>query len=83
MRYIDTCFQSCGDGFCESGSGISPDPDREPIRIQGFDYQKLRKKQLKIFFIFFDQKLQYTHPSITDIQATGEAFTLKREHSVL
>ncbi len=38
---------------------LKPDPDL--IRIQGFDDQKLKKKiKQKIFFIFFDQKLQFT-----------------------
>jgi hypothetical protein len=31
---------------------LNPDPDTDPIRIQGFDDQKLKKKkiQMKIFF---------------------------------
>ncbi len=42
-------------------SGSNPDPD--PIRIQGFNDQKLKKNyNWKIFFIFFDQKLQFTYP---------------------
>jgi hypothetical protein len=41
-----------------------PDTDPDPIRIQGFNDQKLRKKitaEKKIKF-FFDQKLQFTYP---------------------
>jgi hypothetical protein len=34
-----------------------PDPDPDPIRIQGFNDQKLKKiLQLKIFFYFFLSK---------------------------
>jgi hypothetical protein len=33
---------------------------------------KLKKIQLKIFFSFFDQKLQFTYK---DDQATGDAFS--------
>ncbi len=37
-----------------------PDP---PIRIQGFNDQKLKKNySWKFFLIFFYQKLQYTYP---------------------
>ncbi len=45
---------------------VNPDPD--PIRIQGFDDQKMKKKNIneKIF----DQKLPLTY-----VQATGEAFS--------
>jgi hypothetical protein len=41
---------------------MNPDPD--PIRIQGFDNQKLKKKNTakKFFTSFFDQKLQFTYP---------------------
>ncbi len=42
---------------------VYPNPD--PIRIQGFDDQKL-----KFFSSFFDQKLQFTY-----VKATGEAFS--------
>jgi hypothetical protein len=40
------------------------DPDPDPIQIQGFNDQKLKKKITaeKLFFIFFDQKLQFTYP---------------------
>ncbi len=39
------------------------DPDPVPIRIQGFNDQKLKKNySWKFFFIFFDQKLQFTYP---------------------
>jgi hypothetical protein len=45
-------------------------PDLDPIRIQSFDDQKLRKENTAAnFFIFFDQKLQLTY-----VQTTGEAF---------
>jgi hypothetical protein len=60
------CFrQGCGSVFIFSGSGSG---SRvwcwRPIRIQGFNDQKLKKKlQLKIFFYFFCfQKLQFTYP---------------------
>jgi hypothetical protein len=48
---------------------VNPDPD--PIRIQGFDDQKLKKKNtIESFLIsFFDHKSQFTYA-----QATGEAF---------
>ncbi len=40
---------------------VNRDTDPDPIRIQGFNDKKLKKKiQLKIFCIFFDQKLQLT-----------------------
>ena len=45
-------------------ANTDPDTDPDPIRIQGFNDQKLKeKKQLKkkIKF-FFDQKLQFTYP---------------------
>jgi hypothetical protein len=40
------------------------DPDPDPIRIQGFNDQKLKKitAEKKIEFFFFDQKLQFTYP---------------------
>jgi hypothetical protein len=46
----------------------------------GFDNQKLTKIQLKIFF---DQKLQFTHPwaSIKDVQAIREAFSPQKRTS--
>ncbi len=35
----------------------------DPIRIQGFDWPKIEKIQLKKkYIIFFDQKLQFTYP---------------------
>jgi hypothetical protein len=40
------------------------DPDPDPMRIQGFNDQKLKKNQQlkkKIKF-FLDQKLQFTYP---------------------
>jgi hypothetical protein len=39
---------------------VNPDtePDPDPVRIQGFDDQKLKKKiQLKFFYIFFCSKI--------------------------
>jgi hypothetical protein len=55
---------------------VNTDPD--PIRIQGFDDQKLKKKiQLKIFLLlFFDNKLQFDF-----VRATGEAFTPQKRTS--
>jgi hypothetical protein len=47
----------------EANTDPDPNPDPDPIRIQGFNYQKLRKKiTAENFFIFFDQKPQYTYP---------------------
>ncbi len=41
--------QSCGSEFIESGSSILSESGPDPIRIQGFDDQKLKKKiQLQI-----------------------------------
>jgi hypothetical protein len=53
---------------------VNPDP----IWIRGFDDQKLN-------FYLIDQKLQFTYrkASIKGVQATGEAFSLKREHPAL
>jgi hypothetical protein len=44
---------------------VNPDPDTDTIRIQGFDDQKVNKKNTaEIFlYLFFDQKLQFTGPS--------------------
>jgi hypothetical protein len=46
---------------------VDPDPafqvNSDPIRIKGFDDQKLNQKiQLKFFKPIFDQKLQFTYP---------------------
>jgi hypothetical protein len=42
---------------------LETNPDPDPIRVQGFNDQKLRKKiQLKKIFFVFDQKLQFTYP---------------------
>jgi hypothetical protein len=50
-------LQSCGSGFIETGSGtfqVNLDPD--PIWIQGFDDQKLKKKiTAKNLYNFFDK----------------------------
>jgi hypothetical protein len=47
---------------------VNLDLDPDPIRIQGFDDQKLKKKiQTKRFI---DQKLQFT-----DVQATREDYS--------
>ncbi len=66
---------------------MNPDPDTDQhfkwiriqiwIRIQGFDDQKLKKKNTtEIFIYFFDQKLQFTY-----VQATGEASSAQRRTS--
>jgi hypothetical protein len=53
---------------------VDPDPnpdtdsDLDPIRIQGYDDQKLKKK--KTDEKIFDQKLQFT-----DVQATREDYS--------
>jgi hypothetical protein len=55
-----------------------PDPAYQvnPIRIQSFDDQKL-KKQHRIFFLsYFDLKWQFTYN-----QATGEAFSSQKRTS--
>jgi hypothetical protein len=43
-------------------ANTDPDTDPDPIRIQGFNDQKLKKitAEKKINF-FFDQKLQFTY----------------------
>ncbi len=54
------------------------------IRIQGFNYQKIKKKNTaENFSSFFDQKLQYTysHAFIKDVQATGEALSPQKRTS--
>ncbi len=39
------------------------DPNPDPIRIQGFNDQKLKKITAENFLqVFFDQKLQFTYP---------------------
>ncbi len=55
---------------------VNPDTDPDPICIQGFDDNKLKKKiQMKSFF---DKKFQFTY-----VQATVEAFSPHREHPAL
>ncbi len=45
--------------------GYGTDPD--PIRIQDFDDQKLKKKmQQKFFRSFFDQKLQFCYVQLQE-----------------
>jgi hypothetical protein len=52
---------------------VNPDP----IWIQGFNDQKLKKKIQLIFLKYlFDQKLQFTY-----VQATGEAFSPQKRTS--
>jgi hypothetical protein len=43
---------------------LNTNPDPEPIRIQGFNDQKLKEKNLAETKIknFLDQKLQFTYP---------------------
>jgi len=52
------------------------------IRIQGFDDQKWKKKNLQLNKNF-DQKLQFTYPyaSIKDVQVTKEAFSYQKRIS--
>ena len=38
------------------------DPDPDPIRIQGFNDQKLKKNSWKKNKKILDQKLQFTYP---------------------
>ncbi len=67
------------DPYTDLDHAFQVNPDTDPIRIQGFDDQKL-KNTAEIFFIsFFDQKLQFTY-----VQATGEKpSALKREYRAL
>ena len=54
--------------------------DPDPIRIQGFNDQKLKKITAeKMFKFFLYQKLQFTYPyaSIKYAQVTEEAFSSK------
>ncbi len=65
-------------------SAFQVNPDSDPIRIQGFNNQKLKEKNAgEIFLDLFDQKLQftYTYASIKDVQATGEAFSSQKKTS--
>ncbi len=61
-------------GGMVAGRAVDPDllnPDPDPIRIQGFDDQKLKEKNTAgIFLLFLNQKLQFLY-----VQATGEAFS--------
>ncbi len=69
-----TSGKKCSEyGFIKSGSSIK---GWKPIRIQGFDKQKLDKKAAEKKG-FFDQKLQFIyHQTFTkDVQDTGEAFS--------
>ena len=44
-------------------ANTDPDTDPDPIRIQGFNDQKLKKNNSwKKNLIFFDKKLQFTYP---------------------
>jgi hypothetical protein len=55
------------------------------IRIQGFDEKKFKQFTAEKNQYFFVQKLQFTYPEtfIKDVQATGEAVSLKRGHPAL
>ncbi len=73
--------QCCGSGFIEPDPAfqVNPDPntDPDPIWIQGFDDQKVKKKnQLKLVFLFLIKITLYLshQASIKDVQATGEVF---------
>ncbi len=42
---------------------LETNTDPDPIRIQGFNDQKLKKIKAEIYLLFFfDQKLQFTYP---------------------
>ncbi len=42
---------------------LETNTDPDPIRIQGFNDQKLKKNYSRNFFLFFfDQTLQFTYP---------------------
>jgi hypothetical protein len=60
---------------------VNPDPIR--TRSQDFDDQKLKKKIQLNFFLNKKLQLTYLKASIKDVQATGEASALKREHPAL
>jgi hypothetical protein len=64
---------------------LETNPDPDPIRIQGFNDQKLKKKITaeKIFIFFFDQKLQFTYrwASIKYVPVTEEAFSSQKRPS--
>ncbi len=57
---------------------LKPDPD--PIRIQGLNDLKLKRKEntVEISFPFLINNFIFTY-----VQAIGEAFSLKREHPAL
>jgi hypothetical protein len=62
--------------------------ERKPvfrIRIQDFDDQEMEKFTAEKKSYLSHHKLQFTNPwaSIKDVQATGEAFALKRDHPAL
>ncbi len=58
---------------------VNPDPD--PIRIQGSDDQKLKKKiQLEIFYIYF---FEIKNCNLLMSKLQEKPSTLKREHPAL
>jgi hypothetical protein len=58
---------------------VDPDSDSDPIRIQGFDDQILKKKKTAENYFFFSyQILQFTIPKLQE-----KPSALKREHPAL
>jgi hypothetical protein len=63
---------------------LETNTDPDPIRIQGFNDQKLKKKlQLNKKKNFFDQKLQFTYPLASKkyVQVTEEACSSQKRPS--
>jgi hypothetical protein len=48
------CAQNCGSGFTDLDPAfqVDPDTDPDPIRIQGFDDQKVKKKNTAEIFLY-------------------------------
>jgi hypothetical protein len=53
---------SLDDQQCLDPYSFYPDPDPDPIRIQRFDDQQLKKLHQKKIKYFLEQKLQFTYP---------------------
>jgi hypothetical protein len=62
---------------------LKTDPDPDPIRIQGFNDQRLRKNITAGKKFFWDQKLQFTYPLsfIKNVKVTEEAFSSQKRPS--
>jgi hypothetical protein len=63
---------------------LNTNPDPDPIQIQGFDDQQLKKNlKLKKLKNFLDQSLEFTYSkaSIKEVQVTKEAFSSQKRTS--